>query len=110
MPTYEYVCRACQHAFEEFQKFSDEPLKRCPRCNELQLERLFGAGLGILFKGSGFYETDYRSQSYEQAAKAEQKGSSAAPPASTAPSADNGSAGDAPPSTTNPAGSSSSSH
>jgi putative FmdB family regulatory protein len=72
MPTYEYVCEGCGHAFEELQSFKDEPLTVCPKCHETRLRRLFGTGAAILFKGSGFYETDYRSESYKKAAKAEQ--------------------------------------
>lgn len=72
MPTYEYECDACQHTFEEFQSMSAEPLKKCPKCGKKKLRRLFGGGAAILFKGSGFYQTDYRSDSYKQAAKADQ--------------------------------------
>jgi putative FmdB family regulatory protein len=79
MPTYEYVCDACEHGFEEFQSFSEAPLKKCPKCGKPKLRRLFGAGAAVLFKGSGFYQTDYRSESYKSAAKAEQD---AAKPAS----------------------------
>ena len=71
MPTYEYRCEACGHQFDEFQSFKDEPLKVCPQCHQEALRRLFGTGAAILFKGSGFYETDYRSESYKQAAKAD---------------------------------------
>ena len=71
MPTYEYECEGCGHRFDEFQSFKDEPLKLCPACNEEKLRRLFGTGAAILFKGSGFYETDYRSENYKQGAKAE---------------------------------------
>lgn len=60
MPTYEYECEACQHAFEQFQAMSDAPLKVCPSCKKRKLIRLIGAGAGIIFKGSGFYETDYK--------------------------------------------------
>ena len=77
MPTYEYVCDACEHGFEEFQSFSEAPLKKCPKCGKLKLRRLFGSGAAILFKGSGFYQTDYRSESYKAAAKAEQDGGKA---------------------------------
>jgi putative FmdB family regulatory protein len=73
MPTYDYVCDACEHAFEEFQNFSDEVLTKCPKCGKKKLRRLFGSGAAILFKGSGFYETDYRSDSYKAAAKKEQE-------------------------------------
>jgi putative FmdB family regulatory protein len=72
MPTYDYVCDACEHAFEEFQNFNDEVLSKCPKCGKKKLRRLFGSGAAILFKGSGFYETDYRSDSYKSAAKKEQ--------------------------------------
>jgi putative FmdB family regulatory protein len=73
MPTYEYRCEGCGHEFEELQSFKDEPLKVCPACHQERLRRLFGTGAAILFKGSGFYETDYRSESYKKAAKAEQE-------------------------------------
>lgn len=71
MPTYEYVCDACEHEFEEFQSISAKPLKKCPECEKPKLRRKIGAGAGIIFKGSGFYETDYRSEGYKSAAKAE---------------------------------------
>ena len=60
MPTYEYECGACGHDFEEFQYMSDKPLRKCPQCGKMKLQRLIGAGAGIIFKGSGFYETDYK--------------------------------------------------
>ena len=72
MPTYDYRCDACEHTFEEFQSFSEAPLKKCPACGKKKLVRLFGTGAGVIFKGAGFYETDYRSDSYKQAAKAEE--------------------------------------
>jgi putative FmdB family regulatory protein len=71
MPTYEYVCDACGHAFDELQSFSDEPLKKCPQCGKNKLRRLFGTGAAVLFKGSGFYQTDYRSESYKSGEKKE---------------------------------------
>jgi putative FmdB family regulatory protein len=71
MPTYEYQCDACEHNFDEFQSMSDKPLKKCPKCKKAKLRRVFGAGAAILFKGSGFYQTDYRSESYKAAAKAD---------------------------------------
>jgi len=71
MPTYEYHCDGCEHHFDEFQSITEEALKTCPACQEPKLRRVFGAGAAILFKGSGFYQTDYRSASYKAAAKAE---------------------------------------
>src|SRR6266536_4318432 len=75
MPTYEYQCEACEHNFDEFQSIKDKPLKKCPQCGKNKLRRVFGAGAAILFKGSGFYETDYRSESYKKSAKADQEAS-----------------------------------
>jgi len=74
MPTYDYRCDACGHAFETFHSIKAEPLRKCPECGKRKLQRLLGAGGGFIFKGSGFYITDYRSDSYRQAAKAEQGG------------------------------------
>jgi putative FmdB family regulatory protein len=91
MPTYEYQCDACEHNFDEFQSMSEEPLKKCPKCGKKKLRRVFGAGAAVLFKGSGFYETDYRSESYKKAAKAEQE---AVKPASTASESSNNSKAD----------------
>src|SRR5262245_61956164 len=79
MPTYEYHCDACDHNFDEFQGINDKPLKKCPKCRKSKLRRVFGIGAAILFKGSGFYQTDYRSESYKTAAKADQEASK--PPA-----------------------------
>ena len=62
-PTYDYLCDACDHAFEAFHSMSDKPLRKCPECGKPRLQRLFGTGGGIIFKGSGFYETDYRRKS-----------------------------------------------
>lgn len=73
MPTYEYACRSCGHEFEEFQSMSAKPLRKCPECAKSALERLIGTGAGIIFKGGGFYETDYRSESYKKGAEAEKK-------------------------------------
>ena len=73
MPTYAYVCQDCGHNFEQFQSITAEPLQKCPRCNKRRLKRLIGSGAGIIFKGSGFYETDYRSESYTKAAKKEKE-------------------------------------
>ena len=71
MPTYEYQCDACEHNFDDFQSINDKPLKKCPKCGKKKLRRVFGAGAAILFKGSGFYQTDYRSESYKAGAKAD---------------------------------------
>src|SRR5262245_44092632 len=60
MPTYDYVCSGCGHRFEEFQSIAAEPLRKCPQCKKAKLERLIGAGAGVIFKGSGFYQTDYK--------------------------------------------------
>lgn len=61
MPTYDYKCNSCDYLFEELQSMKDEPLKICPKCNKESLQRLIGAGSGMIFKGSGFYLTDYKS-------------------------------------------------
>ena len=74
MPTYEYECRSCLHTFEEFQSITAPPLENCPQCHG-PLRRLMGGGGAIIFKGSGFYTTDYRSQEYKKRAK-EESGSS----------------------------------
>jgi putative FmdB family regulatory protein len=71
MPTYEYVCDACEHAFEHFQSMTDKRLKKCPKCKKLKLSRLIGAGSGIIFKGTGFYETDFKTKK-EPAGKKQQ--------------------------------------
>ena len=72
MPTYEYLCSACGHRFDELQSFSEAALKKCPACKKKKLQRLIGAGAAIIFKGAGFYQTDYRSESYKNAAKADE--------------------------------------
>ena len=69
MPTYDYRCEACGHAFEKFQSITAEPIKECPACGKKKAKRLIGTGAGIIFKGGGFYETDYRSGSYNADAK-----------------------------------------
>lgn len=73
MPTYEYICDNCQHHFEQFQSIKARPIRKCPKCGKLSAQRLIGAGAGIIFKGSGFYETDYRSEGYKRAAESEKK-------------------------------------
>jgi putative FmdB family regulatory protein len=71
MPTYEYTCENCGYEFEQFQSITARPLRICPECGKRQLKRLIGAGAGVIFKGSGFYETDYRSEGYKKAEKKE---------------------------------------
>jgi putative FmdB family regulatory protein len=73
MPTYDYKCDACEHAFELFQSITEPVKKKCPQCGKPKLRRLFGTGAAVMFKGSGFYQTDYRSDSYKKAAKKESK-------------------------------------
>ena len=80
MPTYEYKCEACGHTFEKFQSMSSAPIRKCPVCGKSKVKRLIVAGAGLIFKGSGFYITDYRSDAYNQAAKKD------APAATTADS------------------------
>ena len=71
MPTYEYRCSACGHKFEKFQSITAAPIKQCPACKKNKAQRLIGTGAGLIFKGSGFYITDYRSEGYKEKAKAE---------------------------------------
>lgn len=73
MPTYDYRCTACKHTCEIFQSMREKPKRKCPECGANALERLIGMGAGVLFKGGGFYETDYRSASYKKAAEADKK-------------------------------------
>ncbi len=68
MPTYDYVCDACEHQFELFQSIKDQAKRKCPKCGRMKLRRLIGPGAAIVFKGSGFYQTDYRSESYRKGA------------------------------------------
>ena len=89
MPTYEYHCDGCQHHFDEFQSITERPLRKCPKCRKRKLRRIFGTGAAVLFKGAGFYQTDYRSESYKAAAKAEQE---AAKPATAEKTVTNGTA------------------
>ena len=66
MPTYDYECNACGHRFERFQSITAPRVRKCPRCGKMRVRRLPGTGAGILFRGSGFYATDYRSDSYSK--------------------------------------------
>lgn len=83
MPTYEYVCQKCGHEYEQFQSMKDEPLRKCPKCKRLSLKRLVGGGAGLIFKGSGFYITDYK----KSAASASDSGAAKKPAADAAPKA-----------------------
>ncbi len=73
MPTYEYRCHACDNKWEEFQSIKAEPTKKCPKCKKAKAERIISAGGGIIFKGTGFYQTDYRSENYKKGADAAKK-------------------------------------
>ena len=84
MPTYDYICDACQHEFEAFESIKADAQTVCPTCHEAKLRRKIGAGAAILFKGSGFYQTDYRSESYKKGAEADKTASK--PPETSAPS------------------------
>ncbi|WP_425400828.1 FmdB family zinc ribbon protein [Aeoliella sp.] len=76
MPTYDYQCDSCDYEFELFQQISEPVKRKCPECGKLKLRRLFGTGAAVMFKGSGFYETDYRSDSYKKAAEKDKKSQS----------------------------------
>lgn len=76
MPTYEYECQGCGYEFESFQSMKDDPLKKCPECTKNKLKRKIGSGAGVIFKGSGFYCTDYRSDGYKKAAEKEKSSTS----------------------------------
>ena len=71
MPTYEYNCVSCGYEFEQFQSITAKPIRKCPKCGRTSVKRLIGVGAGVIFKGPGFYATDYRSESYKKAAENE---------------------------------------
>ena len=73
MPTYDYKCKKCEHTWESFQSITAKPTKKCPECGKQSAVRVIGPGAGIIFKGTGFYQTDYRSDSYKKAAEAAKK-------------------------------------
>jgi len=77
LPTYDYECSACGHTWELYQQITEKPRRQCPKCKQLKAQRLIGTGAAVLFKGTGFYQTDYRSADYKQKAKAEKTASSA---------------------------------
>ena len=84
MPTYDYECEACNHRFEKFQPITSSPIRKCPKCGKRKVKRLIGTGAGIIFKGSGFYETDYRSKSYRDGEKKDKEVFKPTPPKSPA--------------------------
>lgn len=93
MPTYDYECQNCGHEFEKFQSITAKAIKKCPACGKMSVRRLIGPGAGVIFKGSGFYSTDYRSESYRKAAesdkpKAADKASSGAKGGESKPASD----------------------
>jgi len=90
MPTYDYRCNACGKQFEQFQSMKDSPLKVCPHCGKKALERLIGTGGAIIFKGSGFYQTDYRSESYNKAKQADTGEGAKSEPAKTETKSESG--------------------
>lgn len=73
MPTYDYRCNECEHTFELFQSITADPVRECPVCGAFAVQRIIGTGGAIIFKGSGFYQTDYRSEEYKSKAKKEQE-------------------------------------
>jgi putative FmdB family regulatory protein len=81
MPTYDYICDGCGHEFEAYESIKADPQKACPECKTDRLRRKIGAGAAILFKGSGFYQTDYRSDSYKKSASADKPSEAPAKPA-----------------------------
>ena len=81
MPTYEYECRNCHHKFELYQSITAKPITRCPKCKKAKVRRLIGRGAGIIFKGSGFYQTDYRSDHYKKQLAADKPATAASKPA-----------------------------
>jgi putative FmdB family regulatory protein len=80
MPTYDYACGQCGHELEIFHSMTDAPKRKCPACGKNKLQRRIGAGAAILFKGSGFYQTDYRSASYAASAKGDSETAPVAAP------------------------------
>jgi putative FmdB family regulatory protein len=108
MPTYDYICDACGHEFEVYESITAQPRNDCPECKTLKLRRKIGPGAAILFKGSGFYQTDYRSDSYKKAAQADKSSSEPAKASSDSKSTGDSSSPASPKSTPAPAASSNS--
>src|SRR5882672_961780 len=94
MPTYDYECGACKNPWDEFQSMSAKPTKKCPKFGKTKAKRKIGAGAGIIFKGSGFYQTDYRSDSYKKSADADTKSQSSSESKSESKSDSKPSSGD----------------
>lgn len=92
MPTYDYRCGQCDHEWELFQSITAKPVRKCPECSKLKAKRVIGPGAGIIFRGSGFYQTDYRSKSYKDGAAADKKASEKTSE-SKSPASDTGSKG-----------------
>ncbi len=105
MPTYDYVCDACGHKYELFQSMSAKPVKKCPSCGKQKARRLIGAGAGLIFKGGGFYITDYRDKSYGESAKGDAAPAAATPAAASggATTPDGGDSGKTPAAAATPA-------
>ncbi|MCJ7730216.1 MAG: zinc ribbon domain-containing protein [Sedimentisphaerales bacterium] len=89
MPTYDYLCENCGYEFEQFQTIKSRPLRKCPVCKKASLKRLIGAGSGLIFKGSGFYATDYRSEDYKKKAKQSEETATGKTEAKTKPQTEN---------------------
>ena len=73
MPTYGYLCESCGCEFEQFQPITAKPIRKCPKCSRNSVKRLIGCGSGVIFRGSGFYQTDYRSESYKKSEESQRK-------------------------------------
>lgn len=101
MPTYEYACPKCGHQFEQFQSMRDEPLKKCPQCKKAGLKRLVGGGAGLIFKGSGFYITDYKNKGMKKEG-GESKAGESKPSTDSKPSGDAKPATDSKPASSSP--------
>jgi putative FmdB family regulatory protein len=93
MPTYEYQCLKCGHRFEKLQSIKDNPVEKCPLCSQ-RVARLIGAGAGLIFKGAGFYATEYRSSSYRQGIQAEKGDGTTKPVAAASPDPEKNSKGE----------------